>query len=166
MVRLLVTYMEQLQDSNGEALTPPRPDVCVVGERLNITDYLHLYRIIGEPVQWDDRLRMPPKALTRFLADTASYFFILYVSNNRVGLCEAVHDTNNEIEITNFGLVPNAQGQKLGPFLLDHALRALWDRQPRRIWLHTDTNDHPLAVKTYERAGFRIYDCQWQDFPD
>jgi ribosomal protein S18 acetylase RimI-like enzyme len=166
MVRLFVTYMEQRQGLDGEALVPSKPDACVIAERLNVTDYLRLYRIIGEPVQWDDRLRMPPEALTHFLADTTVYFFILYVGSSRLGLCEAVHDMNNEIEITHFGLVPEAQGQKLGSFLLDHALRALWARQPRRIWLHTDTNDHPRAVKTYERAGFQIYERRWEDFPD
>lgn len=131
-----------------------------------MADYLHLYREIGDPVQWDDRLRMSSDALKNFLEDAASQLFILYIGTARVGLCESHRDTQGDVEITNFGLIPSAQGKKLGPFLLDHALRALWFRKPRRVWLHTDTNDHPNAVKTYARAGFQIYRCQWQEFPD
>lgn len=166
MVKLLVTYMEQRSRPAETATPPPRPDARVVHEKLHMADYLFLYREIGEPVQWDDRLRMTPEALSNFLQDVSSNLFILYVGDIRVGLYEAYVDHNSEIEITNFGLVPGAQGQKLGPFLLDYSLRALWDQRPRQIWLHTDTNDHPNAVKTYKRAGFQAYCHQWQEFPD
>lgn len=166
MVRLLVTYMEQRRSPCGAELASPRRDAKVERERLDIDDYLHLYREIGEAVKWDDRLRMSSDALKGFLEDTAAQFVILYLGSMRVGLCESYLDTRGDIEITNFGIIPTAQGQKLGPFLLDQALRTLWSLQPQRIWLHTDTNDHPHAVKTYERAGFQVYRRQWQEFPD
>ena len=34
--------------------------------------------------------------------------------------------------------------------------RGCW-RCPKRIWLHTDTWDHPAAVRVYQRAGFETY---------
>ncbi len=37
------------------------------------------------------------------------------------------------------------------------ALQSVWDSGASRIWLHTDTWDHPAAIRTYERAGLRIY---------
>jgi hypothetical protein len=43
---------------------------------------------------------------------------------------------------------------------LAEALSETWKSNPSRIWLHTDTWDHPAAVKVYERAGFRIYDVR------
>lgn len=166
MVRLLVTYMEQRSSPHGPALLSPRLDAKIKSERPLIADYRRLYREIGEPVQWDDRLRMSLEALENFLKDAATRIFVLYVGDIRVGLCEAYLDTKGGAEITNFGIVPRAQGQKLGPYLLDHALRVLWSQPLHRIWLHTDTNDHPNAVRTYKQAGFQPYFRQWQEFPD
>ena len=62
-----------------------------------------------------------------------------------------------ETELKNFGLVPEAQGRGLGPWLLGISLQHEWSLGPERIWLHTDTWDHPAAIPTYERAGFRVY---------
>jgi ribosomal protein S18 acetylase RimI-like enzyme len=49
------------------------------------------------------------------------------------------------------------EGRRLGQWLLATALHQEWQRRPRRIWLHTDSWDHPAAVRVYERAGFEIY---------
>ena len=166
MVRLLVSYMEQQSGPGGTALPAPRPDAVIKNEKLRADEYLRLYREIGEPVQWDDRLRMSPDSLKKFLEDRAAQFFVLYLGSARAGLCESYRHAQGDVEITNFGLIPSVQGQKLGPFLLDNALRALWAQKPRHVWLRTDTNDHPNAMKTYERAGFRTYRRQWQAFPD
>ncbi len=62
-----------------------------------------------------------------------------------------------DIELKNFGLVPEAQGRRLGPWLLTTALHCEWQLHPSRIWLHTDEWDHPAAIPVYERAGFRCY---------
>lgn len=91
---------------------------------------------------------------------------MLHLDGAQVGLCESCAHADGEIEIMHYGVVPEIQGQGLGSFLLDRALAALWELGPRRIWLHTDTNDHPRAVAAYERAGFRTWLRQWQDFPD
>ena len=60
--------------------------------------------------------------------------------------------------------VPGAKGT--GPYPLDHALRSAWSTRPQRIWLHTDTWDHPKAIATYQRAGFKIYAQRFEVFPD
>ena len=62
-----------------------------------------------------------------------------------------------DIEPKNFGLVPKAPGRGLGSWLLRSALHHEWRLWPRRIWLHTDTWDHPAALRLYEKTGFRIY---------
>jgi GNAT superfamily N-acetyltransferase len=54
--------------------------------------------------------------------------------------------------------VPGAQGRGLGPWLLATALHAEWRSNPDRIWLHTDTWDHPAALGVYARAGFQVFD--------
>ena len=32
-----------------------------------------------------------------------------------------------------------------------------WDRSPERVWLHTNSLDHPKALAVYQRAGFVPY---------
>ncbi len=58
VVDLLVTYMEMLAPPRGAPLVSP-PGAVVARERLDLSSYLDLYRAVGGPVQWDQRLRMP-----------------------------------------------------------------------------------------------------------
>jgi ribosomal protein S18 acetylase RimI-like enzyme len=166
MVRLLVSYMEQRVPPAGPALSPPRPDARVTARRLAPAAYLALYRTVGGPVQWDLRLRMAPAALAGFLASPATYLFLLELDAEIAGFCEAADDAEGGIEILHFGLVPAAKGRRLGPYLLDRATRALWERGPRRLWLHTDGCDDPAAIPVYRRAGFVAWRQCWETFPD
>jgi GNAT superfamily N-acetyltransferase len=75
-------------------------------------------------------------------------------------VCEFDRSVFPQIELKNFGLVPDAQGRGLGPWLLATALQGEWRSNPDRIWLHTDTWDHPAAQRVYERAGFRVFDVR------
>jgi ribosomal protein S18 acetylase RimI-like enzyme len=90
-----------------------------------------------------------------------SEFVQIYVlragANRALGMCEFDRSGLPEIELKNFGLVPEAQGRGLGSWLLRSALTQEWKLTPSRIWLHTDSWDHPAAIRTYESAGFRIY---------
>ena len=166
MVDLLVSYMEMTMPPAGAALPAPAANVAVARERLERADYLALYRAVGDAVQWDQRLRLPDSDLDALLRDDATHVYVLRCDGFASGLAEFERVGSDDVEMVNFGLVPAMQGRKLGPFLLDRALRAVWQSEPRRIWLHTDTNDHPKAAGTYERAGFRLYKQQMETFPD
>jgi GNAT superfamily N-acetyltransferase len=69
------------------------------------------------------------------------------------GYAELDGRVEGEIELAYFGLVPDFIGQRLGPWLLDWAVRRAWIGA-RRVWVHTCTLDHPGALAMYERAGF------------
>ncbi len=129
----------------------------IAAERLTIDEYLSLYTLVGESVRWDQRLHMPRSELTALLASARSQIYVLRDSLAQpIGFCEFERDLP-DIELKNFGLVPSAQGKGLGSFLLRTALQREWQLQPRRIWLHTDSWDHPAAIKLYQSAGFQIY---------
>jgi len=165
MVEVLVTYMELV--AAPQPISMGQPDgVAIARERPSVDDYLSLYRAVGEPVQWDQRLRMPIDDLSALLAAPSTFVFVLRVNGRPVGLCEFEGVGGPSVELAHFGLVPEAQGRGLGRLLLNRALSDVWTHSPRRIWLHTDTNDHPRAVATYERVGFRIYDRRTETFPD
>lgn len=120
-------------------------------------DYLDLYGRVGEPVHWDQRLKMPRRELIRLLDSKRSRIYVLRDGHGQaLGLCEFERRLP-DIELKNFGLVPSAQGKGLGSWLLRTALHHEWNLRPGRIWLHTDNWDHPAAMHLYESAGFRIY---------
>jgi GNAT superfamily N-acetyltransferase len=166
MVQLLVTYMEMRTRPTGEPLPSPVENAAFALERLEAEQFLSLYRAVGETLRWDQRLRMPAEALDAFLRSPSTAIYVLRIDGRAVGLCEFDRVDTADIELTHFGLIPDMQGRRLGPYLLDAALRAVWDRAPQRIWLHTDEWDHSKAQDTYRRAGFDIFDQKLEDISE
>jgi GNAT superfamily N-acetyltransferase len=160
-----VTYLELRQ---RPAPVPARSGgEQVVLESLALDDYLGLYRKVGEPVRWDQRLRIPTTELRALLQSGSLRIYVLRdAGGEALGFCEFDRAAFPEIELKNFGLVPAAQGRGLGSRLLAAALDSEWRAGPTRIWLHTDTWDHPAAAPLYERAGFRIYDVRCEAVRD
>jgi GNAT superfamily N-acetyltransferase len=132
---------------------------------MTVPQYLELYRRVGEPLKWDTRLRMPAGELEALLAGRLLHLYIARDDGSAsaaLGFCEFDRTSFPEIELKHFGLVPEAQGRGLGLWLLSTALDGEWKSGATRIWLHTDTWDHPAAVPVYRRAGFKIYDERYQ----
>ena len=101
---------------------------------------------------------MPEAELAALLqGETLDIYILRDAADRPLGFCEFDRALFPDIELKNFGLIVQAQGQGLGSWLLNVALREEWQFGPTRIWLHTDSWDHPAAVRVYERAGFRIY---------
>lgn len=158
---LRVTYLEQNEPAQRPALYWGSERVVL--ERMTTEDYLALYRRVGAALHWDQRLSMPAVELEALLTGDALHIYVLRdIHGEALGLCEFDRRDFPQIELKNFGLVPEAQGRGLGPWLLATALQGEWRSNPDRIWLHTDTWDHPAAVPIYERAGFRVFDVRDQ----
>jgi GNAT superfamily N-acetyltransferase len=153
---LRVNYLELTQ---APASIPEHVGDERVGlETLGLEAYLEIYRRVGEPLRWDQRLNMPREELAALLQAERTRIYVLRdAAGGAHGFCEFDRGQWPEIELKNFGLVPQAQGRRLGTWLLRTALHHEWRTKPSRIWLHTDEWDHPAAVSIYERAGFRIY---------
>jgi ribosomal protein S18 acetylase RimI-like enzyme len=153
---LRVTYMERRETPLAFAgrVGPER----IAVEALTLSDYLVLYRRVGESLRWDQRLQMPEQELAALLNGGCLKIHVMRnVQGEALGFCEFDRSAFPQIELKNFGLVPAARGRGLGPRLLSEALRKEWECNPTRIWLHTDTWDHPSAVHLYQRAGFHVY---------
>ncbi|MFO1395028.1 MAG: GNAT family N-acetyltransferase [Steroidobacteraceae bacterium] len=158
---LQVTYMESLGPPQ-EVPTRDGPE-RIRAERLLREEYLDLYRRVGAPLRWDQRLRMSADELDRLLAGPACSIYVLRDGGgDALGFCEFDRGAAPQVELKNFGLVPGAQGRGLGSWLLARALVQEWQAAPARIWLHTDTWDHSAAIRMYERMGFRKYRVQME----
>ncbi len=160
-----VTYLEL----RGPPRPPPGPpgQERIALEALGLEPYLDLYRRVGGPLGWDQRLRMDRGELANLLAGGRLAIQVARAPDGSpLGFCELDRAGFPEVELKNFGLVPGAQGRGQGPRLLDAALQAEWRRGPTRLWLHTDTWDHPAAVRVYERAGFSVYQVREEPAAD
>jgi GNAT superfamily N-acetyltransferase len=154
-----VTYME-LRGSPAAPIYRGGSE-RIAREHLPLGDYLTLYRNVGEPLRWDQRLLMPKAELRALLEGKALNIYVLRdQQRNALGFCEFDRSEFPEIELKNFGLVPAAQGRGLGPWFLKIALLEEWNSGAKRIWLHTDIWDHPAAIRVYEGTGFCVYDVR------
>jgi GNAT superfamily N-acetyltransferase len=55
-----------------------------------------------------------------------------------------------------FGLLDEFTGRGLGAYMLTEAVTIAWKAGASRVWLHTNTLDHPAALPNYLKRGFRV----------
>ncbi len=153
---IVTTYLEM---TSRDQLVPKRCDdprfrvlqATVPQGQLN----RFLYILVGQPWSWTDRLKWSDAEWEAYAAQTAVRTFVGYWEGSPAGYFEL--RGTDEIEIAYFGLAPKFIGRGLGGPLLTAALEHAWSCQPRRVWVHTCTADHPAALQNYEARGLRIY---------
>jgi ribosomal protein S18 acetylase RimI-like enzyme len=69
-------------------------------------------------------------------------------------------------EIVFFGLTPEYIGRRIGPWLLDRAIQRGFARGAATLVLNTNTVDHPRALDTYRKAGFRVVGQEDKELQD
>jgi GNAT superfamily N-acetyltransferase len=137
---------------------PPRESLTVLHvARPSLAYYRFLYDAVGRDWEWTSRKRLSDDALAAVIHDPLDEVYVLFVAGVPAGFVELDRRAEGEIEIVHFGLMPEFIGQGLGKWLLRWALDKAWGYGPRRLWLHTDTKDHPAALPNYLKAGFAIY---------
>ena len=87
-------------------------------------------------------------------------------SGDDVGLLELDFRTRGECLIRFLGLAPELAGKGHGKWLFAETLRLAWREGVSRVRVHTCSLDHPAALPSYLRAGFRPYARAFESFPD
>ncbi len=161
MIETTVTYLEMLEKPRAAGPAPPSDGISVVHAVCpTVSFYRFLYGTVGAPWHWVDRFKLGDDQLAAIVQDPRVGTFVLYVRGVPAGYIELDWRRAPDVEIAYFGIVPEFIGRGLGPYLLRFGIDTAWERGARRIWLHTCTLDHPRALDTYLRAGFRIYDTR------
>ena len=133
---------------------PPGADLVRLA-RCSVGFYRYLYDTVGAPHCWWLRRSLPDSSLAALLGDAGVSVHVLYRGGEPAGFFELDARGRADVNLSYFGLVPAAVGAGLGrPFLraaVDEAFRSA----SRGVTVNTCTADHPRAMPTYLRAGFR-----------
>ncbi len=164
LVETTVTYLEMRSPPRRPATPAPLGKLAILrSEQPTVSFYRYLYNTIGEPWNWSDRRRLDDDALRAIIHDPKVEIYVLYAAGVPAGYVEIDLRRAGEAEIAYFGLAPEYIGRGLGVFLLDWAIAAAWTHQPKRVWVHTCTLDHPRALPLYQRAGFVAYERRTEE---
>ena len=117
--------------------------------------YRFLYNTVGADYLWWLRRAMPDTELAALLADRNVTIHVLYAGGQPAGFFELDARGWPDINLSYFGLMPHAVGTGTGYAFLRQAVDTVWRQGARGMTVNTCTADHPRALPTYLRAGFR-----------
>ena len=152
------TYLEMRDRAALQPATLPDPSVRV--EQVHDCPpsfWRYLYTEVGRAYHWVDRLPWSDAEIRAYLEDPAVSLWLMTVAGAPAGYFELRRDRTNGAEIVYFGLLPEFTGRGLGGHMLTSAAEAAWSQGPGRVWLHTNTMDHPSALPNYLKRGFTAF---------
>ena len=157
-LRCLVTFLEMTARPTSPPPPPPAAKLALLRiERPTVPFYRFLYNTVGEPWLWYERRLLDDKALGAIISDERVEIYVLYAGGAPAGFGELDFRHKPDIELTYFGLMPEAIGRGFGRFLLRWTVDRAWTQSPARLLTNTCNLDHPRALATYQRAGFVPY---------
>jgi GNAT superfamily N-acetyltransferase len=143
---------------------PPRGGLAVVhAKKPTVAYYRFLYDAVGRDYDWTSRKKLSDAELAALLNDPRLEVHVLMVEGVPAGFAKLDRRIEGEIELVQFGLMPEYIGQGLAWFFLQWTIDKACSYGPRRFWLHTSTKDHPAALPNYLKAGFEIYKEEIKD---
>jgi GNAT superfamily N-acetyltransferase len=157
----VVTFLEMRPRPARGAAWQDRVSTNEVGLRPvhapDLNWYRALYRRAGAQWLWFSRLEMTDAQLAAVLHRSTNELFVAESDGNEIGMAELDRSHAPDVEITFFGLFPEAIGKRLGRSFMAVLLDRAWDGSAARIWLHTCNLDAPAALSFYMKCGFRPY---------
>lgn len=155
MTDVTVWYLEHTDPH----ASPPAAMEDVRVEEARIKQYQFnrfLYQLIGGPWQWTDKLGWSDRQWREYAERDNLRTWAAWVAGSPAGYFELEKRENDRVELCYFGLAEKFIGRGLGPCLLGRALNEAWRWRASRVTVNTCTLDHPRALETYLRLGFRV----------
>ncbi len=150
-----VTFLRMERPPSGP-LPPLPPDTSLVRlSRPSLPFYRYLYDTVGAAHLWWLRRALPEAALAGILDDPAVSVHVLYRDGEPTGFFELDGRAPPDVNLSYFGLLPHSVGRGLGPAFLRAAVDEAFSLSRRGITVNTCTADHPRALPTYLRTGFK-----------
>lgn len=120
----------------------------------DLASYVALLRRVGTAHLWYQRLSLGDAAIAAKIADEATVIHVLFDGERPMGLAELDLSEPGSAELVYFGVVSDLVGTGAARFMMNRLLRFAFGLDIDRLWLHTNTIDHPKAMGFYRRAGF------------
>jgi GNAT superfamily N-acetyltransferase len=154
-VGVTVTFlrMDQRPAETAPGLLPGQ-QVLRVGAP-SVAFYRYLYNTVGADYVWWLRRTMSDDELHAMLRDPLVTLYVLYADGEPAGFFELDARGWTDVNLSYFGLMPHAVGIGVGYAFLRQAVDLVWRSGARGMTVNTCTADHPRALPTYLRAGFR-----------
>ena len=161
-MKVKTTYLQMF--ARPERVVPPRDGLAVAHARKpTVAYYCFQYDAVGRDYDWPSLKKLSDAELAALLNDPRVEVHVLVAEGVPAGFAELDRRIDGEIELVQFGLIPEFIGQGLGRYFLQWTIDRAWSYQPRRFWLHTCTKDHPAALPNYLKAGFAVYKEEVKD---
>jgi GNAT superfamily N-acetyltransferase len=158
-----ITYLQMFAPTR-RVVPPPRDGLTIVhAKRPTVGYYRFLYDTVGRDYDWTTRAELSDAELAALLHDPRMEVHVLMAEGVPAGFAELDRRIDGEIELVQFGLMPEFIGQGLGKYFLQWTIDQAFSYGPRRFWLHTDTEDHPAALPNYLKAGLAIFKEEIKD---
>jgi prephenate dehydrogenase len=150
------TYLEQTTPTPGSTPWPGPGWSMARAADCPASFYRYLYREVGRPWHWIDRLPWSDERIRAHVASPGIEIWLLAHDGVPAGFAELERAREGSVEIVYFGLLPDFIGRRAGRPFLDAILGRAWEGGTTRVWLHTCTLDHPRALTNYLAGGFRV----------
>jgi len=149
--------LKKNENKNQVPFFPTNVQVCLDKEKdININKFF--YRQVGKDHFWRDRLIWSDKEWHRYISNKRLETGIMKLNNKLIGFYEEeFHETKNEIELIQMGILKEHHGKKFGSFLLQHIVFEAFNKNVERICVHTCSLDHKHALGNYLSKGFKIF---------
>lgn len=126
------------------------------------------YARVGARWHWVDRRDWHDDQWRAWTDRPEHHLLVCQFDGTDAGYAELEQQSDGNVEIAYFGLLPEAIGRGLGRWWLAEVLAEAWSLPGTgRVWVHTCTLDGPAALATYEGRGMRPYarEVEWR-MPD
>lgn len=154
LVDVTVYYLEMLTHQERSVPAPRDGLVILHAKAPSVPYYRFLYNAVGKQYHWLSRRKLSDDELAAILGDPRNELHVLHVDGSPAGFAELDRRQLDEVELVQFGLAADFIGQGFGKWFLQWTIGKVWSYQPKRLWLHTCSLDHPAAVPLYKKAGF------------
>ena len=157
-----ITHLEITRPDWTERGRPPTIPVVITHEpKSSVALYREIYDAVGRPWLWYERKLMSDEALAALLGRPDHELHVARHEGALVGYFEL-----GGSELVFFGLTLPYIGRRIGPWLLDRAIERAFATGIVTLKLNTNTLDHPRALETYRRAGFRVVRTKNKELQD
>ncbi len=117
------------------------------------------YRSVGGDWYWVDRIPWTYDQWTEWISAPGYEMWVCLVDGSPAGYFELDRQSDGNVELAYFGLMPGYNGVGLGGWLLTQALVQAWSTsETTRVWVHTCDLDSPTALVNYKARGLTPYE--------